>query len=82
MTPSRLNPLTALALTALCGALLPNLAQAAAPQPGQVFKDCKDCPEKRSTVIEHRLYGNSGCVAVDSMWNAQNWIFASNSSSV
>ena len=26
---------------------------------------CKDCPEKRSTVIEHRLYGNSGCVAVD-----------------
>lgn len=27
--------------------------------------DCKDCPEKRSTVIEHRLYGNSGCVAVD-----------------
>ena len=45
MTPSRLNPLTALALTALCGALLPNLAQAAAPQPGKVFKDCKDCPE-------------------------------------
>lgn len=27
--------------------------------------DCKDCPEKSSTVIEHRLYGNSGCVAVD-----------------
>lgn len=27
--------------------------------------DCKDCPEKRSTVIVHRLYGNSGCVAVD-----------------
>lgn len=26
--------------------------------------DCKDCPEKSSTVIEHRLYGNSGCVAV------------------
>lgn len=26
--------------------------------------DCKDCPGKRSTVIEHRLYGNSGCVAV------------------
>ncbi|KRP71478.1 chromophore maturation protein PvdO [Pseudomonas paralactis] len=45
MTPSRLKPLTALALTALCGALLPNLAQAAAPQPGKVFKDCKDCPE-------------------------------------
>ncbi len=45
MTPSRLKPLTALALTALCGALLPGLAQAAAPQPGKVFKDCKDCPE-------------------------------------
>lgn len=27
--------------------------------------DCKVCPEKCSTVIEHRLYGNSGCVAVD-----------------
>ena len=27
--------------------------------------DCKDCPEKRSTVIEHWLYGNSDCVAVD-----------------
>lgn len=27
--------------------------------------DCKDCPEKSSKVIEHRLYGNSGCVAVD-----------------
>ncbi|MBN2992849.1 formylglycine-generating enzyme family protein [Pseudomonas cedrina subsp. fulgida] len=39
------KPLTALALTALCGALLPSLAQAAAPQPGKVFKDCKDCPE-------------------------------------
>lgn len=45
MTPFRLKPLTALALTALCGALLPGLAQAAAPQPGKVFKDCKDCPE-------------------------------------
>jgi len=45
MNPSRLKPLTALALTALCAALLPNLAQAAAPQPGKVFKDCKDCPE-------------------------------------
>ncbi|MDF2793333.1 MAG: chromophore maturation protein PvdO [Pseudomonas orientalis] len=44
MTPFRLKPLTALALTALCGALLPGLAQAA-PQPGKVFKDCKDCPE-------------------------------------
>ena len=39
------KPLTALALSALCSALLPNLAQAAAPQPGKVFKDCKDCPE-------------------------------------
>jgi formylglycine-generating enzyme required for sulfatase activity len=45
MNPSRLNPLTALALTALCAAALPNLAQAATPQPGKVFKDCKDCPE-------------------------------------
>lgn len=27
--------------------------------------DCLGCPEKRSTVIEHRLYGNSGCVTVD-----------------
>ena len=45
MNPSRLKPLTVLALTALCGALLPGLAQAAAPQPGKVFKDCKDCPE-------------------------------------
>ncbi len=26
--------------------------------------DCKDCPVTSSTVIEHRLYGNSGCVAV------------------
>ncbi len=43
MTPSA--PLTALALTALCAALLPNLAEAATPQPGKVFKDCKDCPE-------------------------------------
>ncbi|NWC57531.1 formylglycine-generating enzyme family protein [Pseudomonas sp. Y39-6] len=43
MTPSA--PLTALALTALCAALLPNLAEAATPQSGKVFKDCKDCPE-------------------------------------
>lgn len=43
MTPSA--PLTTLALTALCAALLPNLAEAATPQPGKVFKDCKDCPE-------------------------------------
>lgn len=42
MTPSA--PLTALALTALCAALLPNLAEAATPQSGKVFKDCKDCP--------------------------------------
>lgn len=27
--------------------------------------DCKNCPKKRSTVIEHWLYGNSDCVAVD-----------------
>lgn len=27
--------------------------------------DCKDCPERCSTVIEHRLYGNFDCVAVD-----------------
>ena len=27
--------------------------------------DCQDCPEKRSTVIEHWLYGNSDCVTVD-----------------
>lgn len=45
MTPLRLTPLTALTLTALCTAWLPNLAQAATPQPGKVFKDCKDCPE-------------------------------------
>jgi hypothetical protein len=43
MTPS--NALIPLALTALCAALLPNLAHAATPQPGKVFKDCKDCPE-------------------------------------
>ena len=43
MTPSA--HMTALALTALCAALLPNLAEAATPQPGKVFKDCKDCPE-------------------------------------
>ncbi len=27
--------------------------------------ECKECPEKSATVIEHRLYGNTGCVAVD-----------------
>lgn len=27
--------------------------------------ECKECPEKSTTVIEHRLYGNSGRVAVD-----------------
>ena len=45
MIPFRLKPLTTLALTALCSALLPGVAQAATPQPGKVFKDCKDCPE-------------------------------------
>ena len=27
--------------------------------------ECKDCVEKSSTVIEHRLFGNSGVVAID-----------------
>ena len=27
--------------------------------------ECKECPEKSTTVIEHRLYGNSDCVEVD-----------------
>lgn len=45
MISSRFNRLPALALTVLCGALLPGLAHAATPQPGNVFKDCKDCPE-------------------------------------
>ena len=27
--------------------------------------ECKDCMEKTSTVIEHRLFGNSGVVAID-----------------
>jgi formylglycine-generating enzyme required for sulfatase activity len=45
MMRSRFNPLAALTLAAACGALLPGLAQAATPQPGKVFKDCKDCPE-------------------------------------
>ena len=26
--------------------------------------ECKDCMEKTSTVIEHRLFGNSGVVAI------------------
>ncbi|MDO8710190.1 SUMF1/EgtB/PvdO family nonheme iron enzyme, partial [Pseudomonas sp.] len=39
-------PLKALALSALLAGLLPTTAQAAAtPQPGKVFKDCRDCPE-------------------------------------
>lgn len=38
--------------------------------------------KKRSTVIEHWLYGNSDCVAVDTHVECENWIFASNSSSV
>ena len=38
--------LPALALSALCGALMPGTALAAtAPAAGKVFKDCKDCPE-------------------------------------
>lgn len=38
--------LPALALAALFGALLPSAVEAAAPPaPGQVFKDCRDCPE-------------------------------------
>ncbi len=38
--------LPALALSALCAALLPGSALAAtAPAAGKVFKDCKDCPE-------------------------------------
>lgn len=45
MRASRFKPLTALALTAVCGACLPSLAHAAAPAAGKVFKDCKDCPE-------------------------------------
>ncbi|MGC5702145.1 formylglycine-generating enzyme family protein [Pseudomonas sp. NFXW11] len=39
------KPLATLALAALLGSLLPNAALAADPQPGKVFKDCKDCPE-------------------------------------
>ena len=27
--------------------------------------ECKDCMEKTSTVIEHRLFGNSGVEAID-----------------
>ena len=27
--------------------------------------ECKDCMEKSSTVVEHRLFGNSGVVAID-----------------
>lgn len=29
------------------------------------LEECKDCMEKTSTVIEHRLFGNSGVVAID-----------------
>ena len=29
------------------------------------FPECKECPEKITTVIERRLYGNTDCVAVD-----------------
>ena len=47
MTPDLLNlPLKAITFTALMLGLLPTTAQAAtAPQPGKVFKDCRDCPE-------------------------------------
>ncbi|ULT72709.1 formylglycine-generating enzyme family protein [Pseudomonas sp. BC42] len=39
-------PLASLSLALLLSLLLPTAAQAAAsPQPGKVFKDCKDCPE-------------------------------------
>lgn len=34
--------------------------------------DCKNCPKKRSTVIEHWLYGNSDCVAVDTHVECEN----------
>lgn len=34
--------------------------------------DCKNCPKKRSTVIEHWLYGNSDCVAVDTHMECEN----------
>lgn len=29
------------------------------------LEECKDCMEKSSTVVEHRLFGNSGVVAID-----------------
>lgn len=29
------------------------------------MEECKDCMEKSSTVIEHRLFSNSGVVAID-----------------
>ena len=40
-----LKTFATLALGALLAGLLPGTAQAAEPQPGKVFKDCKDCPE-------------------------------------
>ncbi|MGE7955438.1 formylglycine-generating enzyme family protein [Pseudomonas sp. NPDC089530] len=43
--PLPLKKLCAASLLALFGSLLSQGAQAATPQPGQVFKDCKDCPE-------------------------------------
>lgn len=27
--------------------------------------ECKECPEKSTTVIEHRMYDVTGCVGVD-----------------
>lgn len=40
-----LKTFATLALGALLAGLLPGTAQATEPQPGKVFKDCKDCPE-------------------------------------
>ncbi|AZD30755.1 dihydropyoverdine dehydrogenase [Pseudomonas chlororaphis] len=43
--PLALKKLCTTSLLALFGGLLCQGAHAATPQPGQVFKDCKDCPE-------------------------------------
>ncbi|WP_044466118.1 formylglycine-generating enzyme family protein [Pseudomonas sp. MRSN 12121] len=43
--PLPLKRLCAASLLALFGGLLSQGAQAATPHPGQVFKDCKNCPE-------------------------------------
>lgn len=34
--------------------------------------DCKNCLKKRSTVIDHWLYGNSDCLAVDTHVECEN----------